>query len=151
MVADVAYDLFTSSTAAGDEEFEIMIWLAAVGGAGPISSTYVIRPLISCVSEWLTWLGQGADGNPTPIATIRLAGHDFNLFKGPNGQMTVFSFLPAGQITNFNADLKDFFDYLVAEQNLDESQYLISAGAGTEAFTGTNAVFTVSDFSVEIV
>lgn len=41
VVADVAYDLFTSSTAAGDEEFEIMIWLAAIGGAGPISSTYV--------------------------------------------------------------------------------------------------------------
>lgn len=41
VVADVAYDLFTSSTASGDEEFEVMIWLAAIGGAGPISSTYV--------------------------------------------------------------------------------------------------------------
>lgn len=41
LVADVAYDMFTSSSAGGDEEFEIMVWLAAIGGAGPISSTYV--------------------------------------------------------------------------------------------------------------
>ena len=38
IIADVAYDLFTSSTADGSEEFEIMVWLAALGGAGPISS-----------------------------------------------------------------------------------------------------------------
>lgn len=35
IVANVAYDLFTSSTASGSAEYEIMIWLAALGGAGP--------------------------------------------------------------------------------------------------------------------
>lgn len=49
VVADVAYDLFTSSTADGDEEFEIMVWLAAIGGSGPISATYV--SLIICLSK----------------------------------------------------------------------------------------------------
>jgi len=34
VVADVSYDLFTSSTVDGTEEYEIMIWLAALGGAG---------------------------------------------------------------------------------------------------------------------
>lgn len=38
LVADVSYDLFTSSSAGGSNEYEIMIWLAALGGAGPISS-----------------------------------------------------------------------------------------------------------------
>lgn len=38
IVTNVAYDVFTSSTAEGSEEFEIMVWLAALGGAGPISS-----------------------------------------------------------------------------------------------------------------
>lgn len=38
IVADVSYDLFTSSSAGGSNEYEIMIWLAALGGAGPISS-----------------------------------------------------------------------------------------------------------------
>lgn len=82
---------------------------------------------------------------------MTLAGHDFNLFKGPNGQMTVFSFLPTSQITSFSGDLMTFVEYLVAEQGLDNSQYLISTGAGTEAFTGVDAVFDVSEFSVTIV
>lgn len=64
--------------------------------------------------------------------------------------MTVYSFVPLSEITNFSGDVKDFLDYLVSDQGLDESQYLISAGAGTEAFTGTDAVFTVSEFSIVI-
>jgi xyloglucan-specific endo-beta-1,4-glucanase len=35
IVADVSYDLFTSSQAStSNEEYEIMVWLAALGGAG---------------------------------------------------------------------------------------------------------------------
>jgi len=34
VVADVSYDMFTSSSASGSNEYEIMIWLAALGGAG---------------------------------------------------------------------------------------------------------------------
>jgi xyloglucan-specific endo-beta-1,4-glucanase len=35
LVADVSYDLFTSSAAStSNEEYEIMVWLAALGGAG---------------------------------------------------------------------------------------------------------------------
>lgn len=40
IVADVSYDLFTNSDASTtNEEYEIMIWLAALGGAGTISSS----------------------------------------------------------------------------------------------------------------
>lgn len=49
-VTNIAYDLFTSSTAGGSDEYEIMIWLDNVN-AGPISYTY------------------NAEGKPTPIAT----------------------------------------------------------------------------------
>ena len=38
-VLDVAYDLFTSSTAGGSGENEIMVWLANYN-AGPIASSY---------------------------------------------------------------------------------------------------------------
>lgn len=34
IIANVAYDLFTSSTATGRAEYEVMIWLAGLGGAG---------------------------------------------------------------------------------------------------------------------
>lgn len=64
--------------------------------------------------------------------------------------MTVFSFLSTDQITNFSGDLKRFLDYLVTEQGLPKEQYLISAGAGTETFTGSNAFFKVSEFSAVI-
>ncbi|EME47572.1 glycoside hydrolase family 12 protein [Dothistroma septosporum NZE10] len=128
VVADVAYDLFTSSSAGGDEEFEIMIWLAALGGAGPISSAY------------------GADGKPTAIATTTIAGTNWSLYKGPNGQMTVYSFVASSAVNDFSGDLGDFFDYLVAKQGFSSSQYLISAGAGTEAFSGSEVTFTTSAY-----
>jgi len=57
VVADVAYDLFTSNTAGGSNVNEIMIWLANYN-AGPISAAY------------------NSDGTPKPVASnINLAGH----------------------------------------------------------------------------
>ncbi|KAI9921586.1 hypothetical protein PsorP6_001180 [Peronosclerospora sorghi] len=81
-VADVSYDLFTSSTPSGNHEFEIMIWLAAFGGAGPISST-----------------GKS-------IATVTFGSNVFNLYKGPNGSSTVFSFVATQTLEHFSADSK---------------------------------------------
>ena len=93
-----------------------MIWLAAIGGAGPISSTY------------------GANG-ATPVATPTVAGSKWKLFKGPNGSTTVFSFVAEQQITDFNGDLMAFFKYLESNEGMSSSQYLTSIGAGTEPFT----------------
>lgn len=92
IVADVAYDLWTSSSAGGSNENEIMIWLANIN-AGPISS------------QW------GSDGKPVPVASnLSLGGHTWNLYTGSNGANKVFSFLPtSGTITDFSADLKPFF------------------------------------------
>ena len=133
IIADVAYDLFTSSSATGSEEFEIMIWLAAIGGAGPISSTY------------------DAAGNATSIGTTTIGGVAFDLYKGPNGSMTVYSFVAGSQVKSFTGDVKEFFDYLVSNESFDDGQYLISAGAGTEPFEGSDAVFTTTKYSFEIV
>jgi xyloglucan-specific endo-beta-1,4-glucanase len=125
-VADVAYDLFTSSSASGSNEYEVMIWLAAYGGAGPISST-----------------GKA-------IATVKIGSNSFKLYKGPNGSMTVFSFVATKTITNFSADLKQFLSYLTKNQGLPSSLYLIPLVAGTEPFVGTNAKMTVSSFSATV-
>lgn len=54
ILADVAYDTFTSSTGSGNAEYEIMVWMDAIGGAGPISSSYVRLPLRSYVEYLLT-------------------------------------------------------------------------------------------------
>jgi len=127
IVADVAYDLFLSSTASGDNEYEIMIWLAALGGAGPISAT------------------------GSPVATTTIAGTSWKLYKGLNGAMTVFSFVASSQVSNFSGDLMTFIKYLETSQGLPSSQYLKSIGAGTEPFTGTNAVFKVSTYKTTVV
>lgn len=77
IVADVAYDMFTSSTAGGTSAYEIMIWLAALGGAGPISST------------------------GSPVATVTIDGVSWKLYSGLNGSMKVFSFVASSQATSF--------------------------------------------------
>ncbi|GAB1738565.1 hypothetical protein NU219Hw_g3369t1 [Hortaea werneckii] len=131
LTADVAYDMFTSSSADGSEEFEVMVWLANLN-AGPISSSY------------------SASGDAETIATPNVAGYDWSLYKGSNGAQTVYSFLPSDSINSFSGDVYEFFTYLINSQEFDESQYLVSAGAGTEAFVGQNAEFTVSAYSLEI-
>lgn len=142
IVANVSYDLFTSSTATGSEEYvsppypvkspwqcltikqEIMIWVGALGGAGPISST------------------------GSAIATVTLNGSSWKLYKGINGQMTVFSFVATKDVNNFSGDLNNFLKYLTSSQGLPSNQYLIHAGAGTEPFTGSNAKLTTSAYTL---
>jgi len=126
IVADVAYDLFTSSSASGSNEYEIMIWLAALGGAGPISST------------------------GSAIATVTINSVSWKLYKGPNGSTTVYSFVASSQATSYSGDLMNFFKYLESSQGFPSSQYLLSIGAGTEPFTGSNAVFTTSAYSAVV-
>ena len=89
-----------------------MIWLGALGGAGPISST------------------------GSPVATPTIDGNTWDLYKGPNGDTTVFSFVAGGKhVESFGGDVMDFLNYLVKNQGLSDSQYLVSVGAGTEPFT----------------
>ncbi|KAK1622661.1 family 12 glycosyl hydrolase [Colletotrichum phormii] len=126
IVANVAYDLFTSSTATGDAQYEIMIWLGSLGGAGPISAT------------------------GSTIATPTVAGRTWNLYKGVNGQMTVFSFVAPSNVQSFSGDLKAFATYLINNQGLPSSQILQSIGAGTEPFVGSNAKFTTTAYTASL-
>jgi xyloglucan-specific endo-beta-1,4-glucanase len=126
IVANVAYDIFTSSTSSSSAEYEIMIWLGALGGAGPISST------------------------GSPVATPTLAGSSWKLYSGLNGSMKVFSFVAGSSVASFSGDLMEFVRFLESSQGLSGSQVLQSVGAGTEAFTGRDAVLTVGAFSLSV-
>jgi len=126
IVADVSYDIFTSATSGGANAYEIMIWLAAIGGAGPISST------------------------GSAIATVTIDSVSFNLYSGPNGDTTVYSFVAVTEATSFSGDLMNFLTYLEENESFSSSQYLASIGAGTEPFTGTDAVFSTSAFSIVV-
>ncbi|MCJ1312662.1 hypothetical protein MMC25_006338 [Agyrium rufum] len=131
IVADVSYDLFTSSTAnsaASGGDYEVMIWLGYYGGAGPISST------------------------GKPIATPTIAGHAWNLYYGLNGSMKVYSFLSAvNPLTTFSGDVKAFYTYLQQSQGYPaSSQYLNTFQAGTEPFTGGPATLSISQWSAAV-
>lgn len=101
-----------------------MIWLSALGGAGPISAT------------------------GSPIATVTLAGTSWKLYNGRNGQMNVFSFVASSDVKSFKGDLVEFIKYLTSNQGMPGSQILQSVGAGTEPFSGSNAKFTTSAYSL---
>ncbi|KAF5517695.1 putative xyloglucan-specific endo-beta-1,4-glucanase A [Colletotrichum aenigma] len=126
IVADVAYDLWLAPSVGANNKYEIMIWLGSYGGAGPISST------------------------GSKIASPKIAGTTWSLFSGPNGDTTVFSFVAPSNIASFNGDLKGFFDYLVSSQGVANTNVVTSLQAGTEPFSGTNAVFKTSAISISV-
>lgn len=101
IVADVSYDSFTCSDAtSGCTDYEVMVWLAALGGAGPISSS------------------------GSAIASPTIGGHSWNLYTGPNGAMTVYSFVASSEITSFSGDIMDFYNYLIDNEGFPSTQYL---------------------------
>lgn len=124
---DVAYDLFL-----GDDKgylmdwssaykYELMIWLAAKGGAMSI----------------------GAD---KPAIEVTIGGQKWNLFIGSNGQQQVFSYVPPSateERASFSGDLAAFIKQLVTLGKLDgDKVYLKHIAAGSEPFVGTDALFS---------
>lgn len=113
LVADVSYDLWLAPSAGANDQYEVMVWLAALGGAGPISTT-----------------------GSQPIASPIINGIPWKLYKGPNGSTTVFSFVADQTITSWKGDMKLFFDYLTARNGVSTTSVVTHMQAGTEPFTG---------------
>ena len=66
------------------------------------------------------------------LSGLSVAGHTWDLWKGPNSNWQVLSFVSStGDITNFNADLKDFFNYLVQSQGVSSSQVRLYSNSNT--------------------
>ena len=131
--ANVAYDIFTHSNInAGSShgEYELMIWLGNYGGAWPISE------------------------NPTgaPLETVTIGGYRFDLHRGWNNGMRVYSFLTAqGPITNFETDVMHFFRHLTSRYGFPaHQQHMLIYQFGTEPFYGPKARFTVPHFEAHV-
>lgn len=126
IVADVSYDMWLAPTADGTDDYEIMVWLDAIGGAGPISST------------------------GSAVADVTIGSVTWNLFSGANGATTVHSFVAQSAQQEWTGDMMDFFTYLIENEGVPDTHYLTSIGAGTEPFTGTDAIFSSSAFSISV-
>ncbi|KAF7561223.1 hypothetical protein G7046_g2925 [Stylonectria norvegica] len=127
--ADVAYDLFTAankehSLIYGD--YELMIWLARIGGVYPIGPSQGI---------------------------VTIGGQTWELFKGLNTKrnMTVFTYVATTQRTSWNSDIKPFFNHMASAHGYPaSSQYLLTLEFGTEPFTGSGATFTVGHWDAHL-
>ena len=123
--ADIAYDTFTAPSASSSAEYAVMVWIGNIGDAVPLSYS----------------------GHP--IASPEIAGHGWDLWKGPRGDTVVYSFVAHDNQYDWNGDLMDFFWNLINDHGLPQDQVLISAHAGTESFHGSNAVFHTTRFVLD--
>ena len=61
------------------------------------------------------------------VGYVNVAGRDWELFDGYNGNMHVYSFVASNPVNDFNSDLKDFFNHLTQSRGFPaSSQHLIS-------------------------
>lgn len=126
ITGDVSYDAFLNPTCNGPGDkhvYEVMVWLAQIGGLNPIGS---------------------------PIASsLPFAGGSWKLYKGQNTQTgtTVFSFVADSTMNSFQGDLMDFFKYLTDKQGVDAALQVTSVQAGAEVSVG-QATFTTSSYTI---
>ncbi|KAL8933244.1 MAG: hypothetical protein Q9216_006456 [Gyalolechia sp. 2 TL-2023] len=124
---NIAYDAFlnpTCNTPGDPHAYEVMIWLAQLGGLDPIS-----------------------DGGGDPKPGIQLAGASWKLYTGTNTQTgtMVHSFVVAdvgSPIDDFSGDLMDFLNYLAQNEGVDGGLMVTSVQAGTEISLGQGKVET---------
>lgn len=107
-----------------------MVWLGVYGGISPLSD----------------------NGYPsTPVATPTIGGTAFNLIKGHNGNVIVYSFVAkSGAETTYSGDLMAFYNYLETSWQLSSGQYLQTVQAGTEVFTGSGAKLTTTAYTIKV-
>ncbi|CAI4219732.1 unnamed protein product [Parascedosporium putredinis] len=96
--ANVAYDLFThpdKNHVNSNGEYELMIWLNIYGGVWPITES----------------------STGSPIETVTIGGHSWNLYFGYNGQMKAFTGTDAYfYVEQFKAEFSDLQSIGVASE-----------------------------------
>lgn len=61
------------------------------------------------------------------VGNANVEGRTWELWSGMNGSMRVYSFVAPNPVTNFNSDVKQFWNYLANTQGYPASkQYLLS-------------------------
>ncbi|KAK9420554.1 hypothetical protein SUNI508_06294 [Seiridium unicorne] len=107
--------------------YDVMVWLAAIDGAHPISAT------------------------GSAIATITINNANYKLYYGLNGDTKVYSFVATSPIYSFSGDVKAFFNYITPYQKAPSNYYVTFLQAGTEPFSGSNVAFTTSAYKMSVV
>ena len=123
---NAAYDLFFADDTVADSnpKYELMVWVAARNGAGPLGTK---------------------DAKP-----LTVNGAVFDLYVGTNGNQKVYSYKIRTEMRAVNFDLNTFIQDARARQLLPPATRLKSVQAGHEVFSGV-AVLSTSLYSVQLV
>jgi hypothetical protein len=122
--ADVAYDIWIhtqSNPLFENPSDEVMIWVNATGGAGPIGGV---------------------------IATVNLDGATWQLHRGNIG-WDVWSFVRTSNSGSGTLNIRDFTDYLRNTWGLSASKFLTSVEFGSEVFHGAGNV-NVTNYTASV-
>ena len=125
-VGNVAYDIWMHTQSNPNLENpsdEIMIWVNATGGAGPISQQAV-------------------------ISNLSIGGSTWNLHRGNIG-WNVWSFVRTSNSGSGSINIKAFTDYLRANQGVSAAKYLTSVEFGSEIFHG-NGNLNVTNYTAAV-
>jgi len=127
LVMDVSYDIFMTTqpgcTGQPCASREIMIWLAAVGGAKPAGSK---------------------------SGVLKVGNYQFDVWQG-TVNVPVISLIPSDpntRYTGFRGDMKNILLQLV-QYGLKQDEYILSVGAGLEVFKGSGKLDT-SSYTIEL-
>ncbi|MET7288977.1 glycoside hydrolase [Streptomyces sp. NPDC005573] len=123
-VYDAAYDIWLDPTPKKDgvNRTEIMIWLNRVGPVQPIGSK---------------------------TGTASLAGRNWDVWRGSNGQNDVISYVAPGALSGLSFDVKEFINGAVSQGLATPDWYLTSVQAGFEPWQN-GAGLAVTRFSVGV-
>jgi hypothetical protein len=125
-VGNVAYDIWLhtqSNPLFENPSDEIMIWVNSTNGAGPISQQAV-------------------------ISNLSIGGSTWNLHRGNIG-WNVWSFVRTSNSGSGSINVKNFTDYLRANQGMSSAKYLTSVQFGTEIFRGAGNL-NVTNYSASV-
>jgi hypothetical protein len=85
-----AYDIW-----AGNNAYEIVLWMNSYGGVKPISYNW------------------NSSGNPVPVySNVSIGGHTWNVYKGNNSATHVFSLVRTGNTNSGNVDVLAIMNWI---------------------------------------
>lgn len=126
----MSYDIFLtgSNDLNGEHTYEIMIWLGRLGNATPLGSVVDTATIGGIL--WNLWQGKMTDAS---------------------GSWTVYSFVADEDHKDYPGNLHGFLSHLTDSKKVPSSgQYIQKFQSGVEAFTGTNASFATSPFTISV-
>ncbi|KAI5479670.1 hypothetical protein MNV49_003180 [Pseudohyphozyma bogoriensis] len=140
------------------------LWGMSTGSGSQTTTKGAVNGSVVAWSTEYDWSGGSGDVKSyAHVAVTEGLGHPLSsistiptvydwYYKSPSSDLVadVYSFVATEEIAKYDADLMQFFTYLINNEGVSSAQYLTGVQAGTEPFTGS-ATLEVAAFSAYVV